>query len=65
MASASALRYANSLSVMLGMRLVITHVYDLPTILGTQLEAPFPDLRKYTGGHERKTDRFLRTHYRN
>ena len=54
MASASALRYANSLSVMLGMRLVITHVYDLPTILGTQLEAPFPDLRKDTGGHERK-----------
>ena len=54
MASASALRYANSLSVMLGMRLVITHVYDQPTILGTQLEAPFPDLRKDTGGHERK-----------
>ena len=54
MASASALKYANSLSKMLGMRLVMTHVYDLPTILGTQLEAPFPDLRKDTGGHERK-----------
>lgn len=54
MASASALRYANNLSQMLGMRLVITHVYDLPTILGTQLQAPFPDLRKDTGGHERK-----------
>jgi nucleotide-binding universal stress UspA family protein len=53
-ASASALKYANSLSKMLGMRLVMTHVYDLPTILGTQLEAPFPDLRKDTGGHERK-----------
>jgi nucleotide-binding universal stress UspA family protein len=53
-ASASALRYANNLSQMLGMRLVITHVYDLPTILGTQLQAPFPDLRKDTGGYERK-----------
>ena len=54
MASVSALRYANSLSHALNMRLVITHVYDLPTVLGTQLQAPFPDLRKDTTGHEEK-----------
>ena len=53
MASVSALRYANSLSRMLGMRLVLTHVYDLPTILGTQLQAPFPDMRKDATEHER------------
>ena len=54
MASVSALRYAHDLSRMLGMRLVLTHVYDLPTVLGTQLHAPFPDLRKDAIEHERK-----------
>ena len=53
MASVSALRYANSLCQVLGMRLVLTHVYDLPTILGTQLQAPFPDMRKDACEHER------------
>lgn len=53
MASVSAMRYAITLSNLLGMRLVITHVYDLPTILGTQLQTPFPDLRKDTSQHER------------
>jgi nucleotide-binding universal stress UspA family protein len=53
-ASISAMRYANSLGQMLNMRLVLTHVYDLPTVLGTQLQAPFPDLRKDTTEHERK-----------
>ena len=54
MASVSALRYANSLSQTLNMRLVLTHVYDLPSVLGTQLQAPFPDLRKDTTNHEQK-----------
>ena len=54
MASVSALRYANSMSHTLKMRLVLTHVYDLPTVLGTQLQAPFPDLRKDTTDHEQK-----------
>ena len=54
LASVSALRYANTLSHKLNMRLVLTHVYDLPTVLGTQLEAPFPDLRKDATGHEQK-----------
>ena len=54
LASVSALRYANSLSQTLNMRLVLTHVYDLPTVLGTQLQAPFPDLRKDTIDHEQK-----------
>ncbi|MEJ2163276.1 MAG: universal stress protein [Robiginitalea sp.] len=54
MASVSALRYANTLSKLLKMRLVLTHVYDLPTVLGTQLQAPFPDLRKDATHHEKK-----------
>ncbi len=63
MASVSALRYAVSLSKMLGMRLVVTHVYDLPTVLGTQLQAPFPDLRKDAIEHEReKLSKFYETY---
>lgn len=54
MASVSAMRYANTLAQILEMRLVLTHVYDLPTILGTQLQAPFPDLRKDASEHEGK-----------
>lgn len=53
MASVSALRYASSMSHALKMRLVLTHVYDLPTVLGTQLQAPFPDLRSDTAKQER------------
>ncbi len=53
-ASLAALHCAQSLSVMLRMRLVLTHVYDLPTALGTQLEGPFPDLRSDSLTHNRK-----------
>ena len=53
-ASESALKYAASLSRQLNMRLVVTHVYDVPTILGTQLEQTFPELRKDALVTERK-----------
>lgn len=45
-ASVAALHGAQMLSYTLKMRLILTHVYDVPTALGTQLEGPFPDLRK-------------------
>ena len=44
-ASVAALHLSQVLSKMLNMRLVITHVYDLPTVLGTPLQGPFPNLQ--------------------
>lgn len=62
-ASVAALHCAQSLSVMLRMRLVLTHVYDLPTVLGTQLEGPFPDLRLNSQAHNRsKLEEFYEKH---
>ena len=52
-ASLAALHSAQALSVMLKMRLVLTHVYDLPTALGTPLEGAFPDLRLNSQAHNR------------
>jgi nucleotide-binding universal stress UspA family protein len=45
-ASVAALHGAQMLSYTLKMRLILTHVYDVPSALGTQLQGPFPDLRK-------------------
>ena len=45
--SAAALKYAFALNKQLGTRLVITHVFDYPTVLGTKvLSEPFPNLEK-------------------
>ncbi|MBC2839559.1 universal stress protein [Robiginitalea sp. SC105] len=44
-ASVAALHCAQVLSRNLDLRLVLCHVYDVPTLLGTQLEGPFPHLR--------------------
>lgn len=53
-ASVSALHCAQSLSEMLGMRLVLTHVFDVPSILGTELQAPYPQLHADALISERK-----------
>ena len=53
-ASVAALHGAQMLAQTLKMRLVITHIYDVPTALGTPLDSPFPDLRTDTLAKERK-----------
>ena len=53
-ASIAALHGAQMLSHKLHMRLVLTHIYDVPTALGTQLEGPFPDLRQDSLAAQRK-----------
>lgn len=58
-ASISALHGAQMLSHTLQMRLVITHIYDVPTAIGTQLEGPFPDLRQDSlAAHRKKLEEF-------
>lgn len=62
-ASLAALDCAQALSNMLRMRLVLTHVYDVPTALGTQLEGPFPDLRLDSQAYNRKKlEKFFEKH---
>ncbi len=62
-ASLAALDCAQALSNMLRMRLVLTHVYDVPTALGTQLEGPFPDLRLHSQANNRKKlEKFYEKH---
>jgi nucleotide-binding universal stress UspA family protein len=58
-ASIAALHGAQMLSHTLQMRLVITHIYDVPTAIGTQLEGPFPDLRQDSlAAHRKKLEEF-------
>ena len=45
--SAAALKYAREMSNQMGTRLVVTHVFDYPTVLGTEmLSEPFAQLEK-------------------
>lgn len=45
--SVAALKYAHKISTQVGARLVITHVFDYPTVLGNKaLSEPFPNLEK-------------------
>ncbi|MDG1572040.1 universal stress protein [Robiginitalea sp. M366] len=53
-ASVSALQCAQTLSRMLGMRLVLTHVFDVPSVLGTELQAPYPRLHTDAIASERR-----------
>jgi nucleotide-binding universal stress UspA family protein len=61
--SVAALKYAYALCKQLNIRLVLTHVYDVPTVLGTQLTEPFPGLSKDARRHEReKLQGFFKKH---
>ena len=62
--SAAALKYAHALNTQLGTRLVITHVFDYPTVLGTEvLSEPFPDLEKDNFKmHRSKLEKFCNEH---
>lgn len=62
-ASLAALHCAQAMSRLLSMRLIVTHVYDVPTVLGTQLDGAFPDLKKDAHKHEtEKLIEFYETH---
>ncbi len=61
--SVAALKYAYALCRRLKTRLVLTHVYDVPTVLGTQLTEPFPSLSEDARQHEReKLQGFFKKH---
>ncbi|MGB5553557.1 MAG: universal stress protein [Flavobacteriaceae bacterium] len=62
--SAAALKYAHSLSTQLGMRLVITHVFDYPTVLGLEgLDEPFPRTEQNAiKKHRAKLEEFCEEH---
>jgi nucleotide-binding universal stress UspA family protein len=62
-ASVAALHCAQALSRLLHMRLVVTHVYDVPNVLGIEMDAPFPDIHADAHGQEReKLTDFYETH---
>lgn len=65
--SAAALKYAHALSNQLKNRLVITHVFDYPTILGTEgLDEPFPHLEESAFRmHRKKLEEFCEEHLGN
>ncbi|AKA34238.1 universal stress protein [Flagellimonas lutaonensis] len=52
--SVAALKYALGIARALRVRMVLTHVYDVPTVLGTQSAEPFPDLSRDARKHERQ-----------
>ncbi|MBO0340345.1 universal stress protein [Flagellimonas profundi] len=52
--SVAALKFAVEISKALSMRLVLTHVYELPAVLGTELIEVFPNLSKDSLNHEHK-----------
>jgi len=62
--SAAALKYAHALSTQLDSRLVITHVFDYPTVLGTKgLDEPFPHLEESAFKmHRSKLEDFCKEH---
>ena len=62
--SAAALKYAHALSRQLVNRLVITHVFDYPTVLGSEvLSEPFPNLEKDNFKmHRSKLEKFCAEH---
>ncbi|MBT8205922.1 MAG: universal stress protein [Eudoraea sp.] len=44
--SVAALKYAHALSIKLGAELNITHIFDYPTLLDTEVQEPFPHLEE-------------------
>ncbi|MBD0777545.1 universal stress protein [Maribacter sp. ANRC-HE7] len=62
--SVAALKYAREMLNQIGTRLVVTHVFDYPTVLGTEmLSEPFPQLEKdaFTT-HRSKLEQFCEEH---
>ena len=62
--SVAALKYAHKMSEQMGTRLVVTHVFDYPTVLGTEmLSEPFPHLEKDAfKTHRTKLEQFCEEH---
>ena len=62
--SVAALKYAHNISEQMGTRLVVTHVFDYPTILGTKgLDEPFPHLEETAiKQHRKKLEEFYEEH---
>ena len=62
--SVAALKYARQMSAQLGTRLVVAHVFEYPTILGTEgLDEPFPHLEKDAlKMHRNKLEKFCTEH---
>ena len=62
--SVAALKYAHKLSEQMGTRLVVTHVFDYPTVLGTEgLDEPFPHLEESAfKSHRSKLEKFCEEH---
>lgn len=58
--SVAALKYAYEMSKQMGTRLVVTHVFDYPTVLGTEgLDEPFPHLEESAfKSHRAKLEKF-------
>ncbi len=65
--SLAALNYAYKMSVQMETRLVVTHVFDYPTILGSEmLSEPFPQLEKGAyKTHQVKLEEFCTVHLGN
>ena len=61
--SVAALKYAHKMSTQLGSHLIVTHVFDYPTVLGTKVEEPFPHLEEDAfKEHHTKLQEFCVTH---
>lgn len=62
--SVAALKYAYEMSEQLGTRLVITHVFNYPTVLGTEnLDEPFSYVEKSAfKSHRSKLEKFCEAH---
>ncbi|WP_273565732.1 universal stress protein [Maribacter halichondriae] len=63
--SVAALKYAHTLNTQLSNHLVITHIFDYPTVLGTEgLEEPFPHLEETAfKNHRAKLEKFCEEHF--
>lgn len=62
--SVAALKYAHKMATHMGTRLVVTHVFDYPTVLGTAgLDEPFPHLEDNAFRiHRAKLEKFCGEH---
>ncbi|WP_171017214.1 universal stress protein [Maribacter sp. ACAM166] len=62
--SVAALKYAQKMSEQMETRLVISHVFDYPTVLGSEaLSEPFPQLEKDAfRTHQAKLEKFCEAH---
>ncbi|TLP71982.1 universal stress protein [Maribacter sp. ACAM166] len=62
--SVAALKYAIEMSEQMSTRLVVTHVFDYPTVLGTEnLDEPFPHLEESAfKSHRSKLEKFCEAH---